>query len=207
MFQPSGGNIPRVMLVKDGTFELSGCDPKRVYRVFFLDNPGQPRIQRGEVTLPEGRRRVEASTVVNTLLTKAEDRLGAAVDISAKQANGQPITVKLLPCGSARVHFVDAQGKPARPNPWLEMAVTPSQGKGKVALQSEDIVLATWHSWNQTGARFRPDAGGRLTIPALIPGASYRLKARVGRAVVEREIAVEPGKMTEVPDIVVPQGK
>jgi RNA polymerase sigma factor (sigma-70 family) len=206
IFQPSGGNIPRVMLVKDGTFELTKCDPERVYRVFFLDNPGQPRIQRGEVTLPEGRRRVEASTVVNTLLTKSKDRLGAAVGISAKQAKGQPITVKLLPCGSARVHFVDGQGKPARPNPWLEMAVTPQQGKGKATLQAEVVVLATWHTWNQTGALFRPDAGGRLTIPALIPGARYRLKARVGRAVVEQEITVEPGKMTVVPDIVVPHG-
>src|SRR6202022_81320 len=65
-------------VVRNGRFELHGCDPQETYPVLFLD---------------------------------ARHRLGAAVKLSAKHAAGDPVTVRLTPCGSARLRFVDAQGQ------------------------------------------------------------------------------------------------
>src|SRR5262249_57161391 len=48
--------------------------------------------------------------------------LGAVVALEGKQAGGEPVTVQLSPCGSARARFLDAKGKPLadyQPLLWL----------------------------------------------------------------------------------------
>src|SRR5262249_18794094 len=71
-----GGLYPTV--VHGGRFELPGCDPEKVYPVYFLD---------------------------------AKNQLGAVAEIPGKPGD-QPVTVRLAPCGSAVLRFVDGQGGP-----------------------------------------------------------------------------------------------
>src|SRR5262249_53365584 len=144
-----------------------------------------------------------ATNVANILLTATKGRLGAVVDISAKQAKGQPLTIKLQPCVSAEMRFVDARGKPARPLPRLEMEVSSSQSPGEVHYQPEAVVLAVSTPWDKRGDLFRPDARGRLTMPALIPGATYRLKAAFGPRQLYKEFHVQAGKVLKLGDMVV----
>jgi hypothetical protein len=197
------GNIPRVLWVKDGTFELHRCDPDRTYRVYVLNNPGGPRHLRGSDDVPPDL----ATNVANLLLNPAKGRLGAAVDISAKQAKDQPLTIKLQPCVSAEMRFVDARGKPAHPLPRLEMEVSSGRGPGKAHYQPEAMVLAVSTPWDKRGDLFRPDAKGRLTVPALIPGATYRLKAAFGPQQLYKEFRVQAGKLLKLGDMVVDQAQ
>src|SRR5262249_31957082 len=102
---------------------------------------------------------------------------GAVVDLSGKQA-GEPVTVRLQRCGSAVARVVDGSGSPlAGARVHLEIPLTPGvsfwdeEPGGK---ESADVAFASVldrrHNIGMT-----TDAAGRVTLPGLIPGATYRL--------------------------------
>src|SRR5262249_37325481 len=168
-----------VLEPKDGVFELPGCDPGKTYRVLIVDDTREPDWKGGPMPIGGGKVAVLPSAPNGLgLLKDTPGRVGALVEISAKKANGKPLTVKLQPCGKAEVRFVDADGKAARVVPWLELLVTPKQGK----LPAEWMQLGRPNISPQPGL-LTPDKEGRLTISGLIPGATYRLRGydeRVG---------------------------
>jgi hypothetical protein len=150
----------------------------------------------------------------NTVFQDGKSRLGAVVDVSAKQADGKPLTVRLAPCGSVEVRFVDKHGKPAKAEPAVELLVTPARGKVKeeaVLLASplgRILVVGLQGKGERPAPALVPNAEGRLTIPALIPGATYRLRGydRRDQGVIlyEREFTAESGKTRRLADVVVP---
>jgi hypothetical protein len=157
----------------------------------------------------------DASSVVNRLIA-ARDALGAVAEISARGAGGKPVAVKLAPCESAEVRVVGADGKAVTQKLWLELLVTPgpsgprSREQGKPA--AETALLATPYSLRGEKSPVAPDADGKITIPGLIPGATYRLTAKAGPEGMENEIlyekdfTVEAGKKTKV-ELVAPEGR
>jgi hypothetical protein len=104
--------------------------------------------------------------------------------------------------------FVDAQGQPRpgyRPNafgfqllvrPNLSARATPA---GLRVTENDMIWLASMdplhYSYTPTA-----DDQGRLNLPALIPGATYRINERGW----QKEVTVEAGKAIELPDMPVP---
>jgi hypothetical protein len=139
-----------IMEARDGRFELRGCDPDKTYPVYFLD---------------------------------AEHGWGATVALSGKQAAGEPVTVRLGPCGKAGVRFLDAQGEPiGNATPHLELVVTPgpspysNEALQKGVLASDGDFVANIDRLHYYG--LRTNAGGRCTLPALIPGATYRISVQ-----------------------------
>ncbi|MCI0459796.1 MAG: sigma-70 family RNA polymerase sigma factor [Gemmataceae bacterium] len=227
------GTIHPAIEARDGQFELPACDPDRTYRVLFLSIPDKPpagKVQIGQ-PLPS--------------LIDGKDALGACVEISARQAGAGPITVRLAPCGSVEVRFVDGKGKPvkfapevaagAAPGgvlalpaqrdprqiqPWLEVIVTPGQGKVteeratlggpgdlgfprglRVVEPGGQRMPSLWV------AQLRTDAKGRMTISGLIPGATYRLRGyrpiEPATPVFSRDFTVEAGKPRQL-EVVVP---
>jgi RNA polymerase sigma factor (sigma-70 family) len=164
---PSGSRFA-CLPVPDGAFEMPQCDPDRTYQVFFLDMPAAGWPQFTGVG-------VNPYAVVNQLL--GPGRLGVSVELSAKQAAGKPVEVKLAPCCSAQLRCMDATGKPARPRLGLELLVR--AGSPSAA----DVTLLTGEK-----PPLEVDAAGRLTILGLIPGAPYRLMV----------FAAKPGGDTEV---------
>jgi RNA polymerase sigma factor (sigma-70 family) len=162
--------------VREGRFELHGCDPAKTYPVCFLD---------------------------------ARHRTGAMVELSGKQA-GEEVTVRLLPCGEATTRLLDGDGKPlAKHSLWLELVVTPGASrydlkklyeKGELAADSEYLVNIDRLNY---GKGAFTDAEGRVTFPALVPGATYWIVEIGDRDdMVKCQFKAESGKTVRLPDVV-----
>jgi RNA polymerase sigma factor (sigma-70 family) len=190
-------SMPEMIKLKDGKFELPGCDPDKTYRVFFLDFPTE------EKRTPEGLPpRGNSAGLLTRLYESRKGRLGCAADLSAKKAAGKPLTVKLAPCGSAEVRLLDKKGKPARALAWVELVVTPRQGRGKNLVHAETISVTPFAYGG------RPDDKKPLTFEGLIPGATYRVRVLLpGEAVNqfrrEKEFTVKAGKAAKLGDMII----
>jgi hypothetical protein len=137
----------------------------------------------------------------------AKNKLGATVELSGKEA-GKPVTVRLAPCGSAALRVVGPDGKPvARHHPWLEIVVTPGpsqyarKASEKSKLAADADTVANVDRRNHWPGRVT-DVQGRVTFPALIPGATYRI-VDLGdmHHVVKEEFTAEAGKTLKLPDM------
>jgi protocatechuate 3,4-dioxygenase beta subunit len=143
-----------------------------------------------------------------------EPKLGAIVKLSAR--SGGPVTVRLEPCGSARAWLVDPDGKPiAKPvrDLAVRMVMTPGPAINifpndkATSLLSADEGPLTYVDPINYGTEPAPDPGGRLTLPVLIPGATYHLidytmyvRGQVGPEV-RKEFTVKPGQKLDLGDI------
>jgi RNA polymerase sigma factor (sigma-70 family) len=200
---PRGGSSEPGLVVQGGKFELHGCDPEKTYRVFVLDAPmGFGKVS-PDASGPLARPVFRVNGLDN-LLRDGANRLGAVAEVSAKRAGGKAATIKLAPCTSAQVRFVDGDGKPSAQRPLLELVVTPAEGK----LEEEGVVIAGAGRYGAEPPALKPDAEGRLTIPALIPGATYRLAAFDTRTAavtpVGKAFTPDAGKVLKLPDAVTP---
>jgi RNA polymerase sigma factor (sigma-70 family) len=167
---------------RDGRFELHGLDPDGEVPVHFLD---------------------------------PERRLGATAVFSGKSAVGGAVTISLTPCGSAKARLVNPNGKPfaGRLPRWiLTMVVTPGP-PDTLANEKAGLLVADEAELNQVDPTNyeRPvasDADGRITLPVLIPGATYRFIDRttardpIGPRV-RKEFTVKPGETLDLGDILI----
>jgi hypothetical protein len=142
---------------RDGRLELPGCEPGKPCTVWLLDR---------------------------------SCKLGATVELPAN-ATDSPVTVRLEPCGSALARFVNPDGKPAtgyfnsKPTatyyPMFSIVITPGASMAWSRFTGHDDTKdleADWFNWLHAppgSGDLRPDAQGQTTLPALIPGATYRL--------------------------------
>jgi RNA polymerase sigma factor (sigma-70 family) len=134
--------------VGEGRFALTGCDPAKTYPVYFLDRQHQ---------------------------------WGATAWV---RGTDKSVVVRLAPCGSAVTRLVDKQGRPVPNQPLnafgLQLVVPPAAPADTRAVRqtlppAETLFLSSldplrYQDWLQTDAR------GRLTLPVLIPGATYRIE-------------------------------
>jgi hypothetical protein len=170
---------------RDGAFELHGLDPEKPTRVSFLD---------------------------------ADHQWGTTLELSGKQA-GEEITVRLEPCGQAKARFVGPDGKPiANISPHFEILGSSGPPSGTRNAEAREKLAADAvyipnldrkHYWN---GRFT-DAEGRITLPDLIPGASYRISDystvnEENKGVqIRKDFSVKPGETLELGDILIEKPK
>jgi RNA polymerase sigma factor (sigma-70 family) len=166
--------------VTDGQFELRGGDPRGTYPVFVVD---------------------------------PKHGWGTVARVSFQQAGGKPVLVHLQKCGSVTVRFVDRKGKPVpdisvhgtlemRPGSYSNVGIKDvlrflgnPRRTPEGALHADEIPL----DWN-----LRSDARGRITLPALIPGATYRLawsRDRRDSSGGLKKVTVKPGQALDLGDI------
>jgi RNA polymerase sigma factor (sigma-70 family) len=163
-------------VARAGRFELHGCDPKKSYPVCFLD---------------------------------VTHKAGATFELSGKQA-GEDVTIHLLPCGGAATRLVDADGKPlANCGLQLELVVTlgASSYDLKRLYEKGELAADSAYGGNIDNVNYRKgpvtDAEGRITFPALIPGATYRIVEIGDRDdIVKCEFKAVSGKTVKLPEVV-----
>jgi hypothetical protein len=143
-----------------------------------------------------------------------EHEWGATVEISGKQA-GKELIVQLQPCGRAKARFVGPDGKPvvghfadlqfvATDGPH-ESSAKAAKG-GQFAAEAED--LGNFGLADHGNDR-RTDANGQITLPALIPGAHYRIndistsEDEANGVQVRKDFIVKAGETLELGDILI----
>ncbi len=166
---------------RDGAFALHGLDPEKTTRVSFLD---------------------------------ADHQWGATVELSGKQS-ADDLTIHLERCGKAMARFITPDGKPVvKLSPQFEIlgSVGPSSrtrnalAKQQLAADAAAVVnLDRKHYWNGLFT----DTEGRITLPDLIPGATYRINdwSTVNDedkgVQVRRDFSVKPGETLDLGDILI----
>jgi hypothetical protein len=200
------------VVIQGGKFELPGCDPEKTYKVYILDVPTDADAGRGKLARPGALGGGGAGGAApglrvfpfDNLLAGGKDRLGAIAEVSAKKASGKVVTIKLAPCTSAQVRFVNGEGKPSKQRPVVELVVTPADGK----MDEERIAVGPASRGGPEPPALKLDDKGVLTIPALIPGATYYLKAFDPRTAavtpLGKAFTAEAGKTLKLPDAVTP---
>jgi beta-lactamase regulating signal transducer with metallopeptidase domain len=174
-----------------------------------------PRYTARPVDVREGRFELpgchpEKTTPVYFLDPKNE--LGAVVEISGQTAGDEPMEVRLAPCGTATVRFVDPDGKPvADYRPGLKLVMTPGgrpfpsppEPESEALWAAEDFVanFDRLHYWDGP----RTDEEGRCTLPDLIPGATYQLDEfdKASSKWTGKQFRVDPGEILELPAVVI----
>jgi RNA polymerase sigma factor (sigma-70 family) len=137
------------MKFHDGHFTLRGVDPQGSTRIHILD---------------------------------PEHEWGTSLEVSGKQADKE-VTAKLEPCGQARMRFVGPDGKPVANVmvwPYLKLVVTPGPTQYSRAPQDREKLFAheaylVNMDKKHYGHDVKTDANGSYTMPALVPGALYRV--------------------------------
>src|SRR5262249_11141093 len=143
---PEGREVKgHVLPVRDGAFELPGCDPGKGVRVWFYD----PRAKEG-----------------------------ACVELSARP--GAAPEVRLAPCVSARVRFLDADGKLiTRPRIMLDLVLRPGDSTNESLRKGTNPRISVRGTvfYGRDSDPTQADDAGKVTLANLIPGGTYVIRA------------------------------
>ena len=132
-------------------------------------------------------------------------RLGATVRLSGKPADA-PVTVRLEPCGNATARLVDPKGRPVagyRSDRMIFMIVRPESNPAAAnSLRAESDLLGRIDPINYAKPPVS-DAQGRISFPALIPGASYQIVHSPTGPEARKSVTVKPGEALDLGDILI----
>ena len=149
-------------------------------------------------------------------LIDTQDGLGTAIDITAAMAADGPIIVKLQPLGSAKLRLVDGEGRPVTRGGSANLNIVATPGPGtdyggdsltdaeRSMLAADEEIYANVDRQNYWKPRLS-DRDGNLTLPALIPGTTYRIyeytQDKSGDAHRWRDFAVESGQTKDLGNV------
>jgi protocatechuate 3,4-dioxygenase beta subunit len=188
---------------REGQFELHGLDPEVEVPVYFID----PARKLGAFVKLSGK-----SIALMTIANRGV-KLSAKIAFPEKSAVRGPIMIGLEPCGAAQARIVDPEGEPVAGHLprgiAIMMVVSPGAPANAARFNAslrfaEELRVSSVDPINHK-AQLVCDAEGRLTVPALIPGATYRvIDSTAGREAdpqVRKEFTVKPGETIDLGDI------
>lgn len=146
-----------------------------------------------------------------TYFLDAKRRLGATAILRVGDAEPK---VTLKPCGSAVFRLVDNKRRPvAGYTPTVEMVVTPGPYRYDAPRPEADLLAADADFLGNIDHTNYPsiletDEEGKATLPALVPGANYRIVVRKqGKWRIAKEFQVQAGERLDLGDIEVERGE
>ncbi|MEW6743188.1 MAG: carboxypeptidase-like regulatory domain-containing protein [Planctomycetota bacterium] len=187
-------------------------------RYYFL--PGPPidlwarPVRKSHFELPG----CDPSSPQRVYFFDAEHQWGATVMLDASKAAGEPVTIRLAPCGSATACLINEQNEPLADRPFGRQAFDPMIMMRLVLVEAPankrygppDINAVAWWMENLDPERYqglRTDTEGFVTFPSLIPLAPYKLmilnRVRTFEPAEERSLIVKAGESLDLGDIVV----
>jgi RNA polymerase sigma factor (sigma-70 family) len=135
----------------------------------------------------------DAEKSLRVMVFDAKNQWGATVETSKQNAGETPLPIRLAPCGSVRVRFLDAEGKPlAKFHPGLFLELAPKHGEFREQATQVYSPIPSLKSGPHT------DEQGWCTLISLIPGATYRF----GHTEIETTLIAKPGEVLKLPDVV-----
>jgi hypothetical protein len=200
---PDGQPIPEAWV-----FSRVLCLPQPVpWRYFWGDYHGDVRNGRCEL------HGLAPNVEVPVYFLDSKQQLGATIQFSVKAGESGPIKVRLEPCGKATARLVDPKGKPlvAYRDPYMiKMVVTPGGDRSAPAMPDNNQLSADADYLSRIDperyTNLASDALGRITLPALIPGAIFRIfdnttqNAGSGRQL-RKEFVARAGETIDLGDI------
>jgi protocatechuate 3,4-dioxygenase beta subunit len=135
--------------------------------------------------------------------------LGGVLKVAGKQAEAGPVTVQLAPCGTATARCLDREGQPLagyRPLLWCLLDPGPHDRPRDFEVYLKEKMRSNFAVWagdaapKHYGDGPRTDAQGRITFPALIPGATYRVYLADGKW---HDFTAVSGRAVELPDLTI----
>ncbi len=146
----------------------------------------------------------------------ARHSLGATARLSGRSGANGPVTVRLEPFGAARARLVDPVGRPVPRSrdgaASATLVVTPGPSADSQDKADQDRLAADEETVFRIDPVHHPkelasDERGVLTLPALIPGATYRIYDNtMGEGVgprLRKEFTVKPGETADLGDILI----
>jgi hypothetical protein len=116
----------------------------------------------------------------------------------------------LEPCGAAVAKMVDKAGQPVTNDAYLNLFFVVRSGADRFDAEAvrtggtlADADLVANIDREHYGQGIRPDPEGRVRLPALIPGAMYRLSTRVDGKPIVRDFSVKSGETVDLGEILV----
>jgi RNA polymerase sigma factor (sigma-70 family) len=184
---------------------LLGADGKPVTRARMLSrlnvSTWEHMMQSTPVEVYGGRfelRGCDPKASYRVIFYDAAGEQGAVAEIAGKAADGEPVTVRLAPCGTAKARLLSG-GRPLKnKRVKIDLIVTP--GGAGFDGKAGPLADAAWVSnfdWAHYGRGPQTDDEGRLALPALIPGATYRVSVGSGF----KDYVAEAGKTVDWGDI------
>lgn len=197
--------LRRGVTVRGRVLTAEGKPPARVAVFSRLRLDDWDHIVRFPDTAVDGRfelRGCDPKAKYRVLFLDSDARQGATVEIAGKQADEGPVTVQLSPCGRATARLVSATGEPfAKRKIKVDLIVTPGvKGGDPHGGAMADEIWLRYADPLQYRVEPQSDAKGRLTLPGLAPGATYRFNTQTG----VKEFTVQSGKTTDVGDVIDP---
>ncbi len=176
---PDGKPVKSAVVYHPGSLQDQGD------RAYFFDHSPVPLAVKGGAFTLTG---LDPKAETPVYVLDRQHEVGGRVVVSAKSV-GEDVTVKLQPCARAKARVVDAAGKPQAGHylAGLRLLLAPDD---RVFLMQGDV-MGRW------GTAGYSDKDGRLTIPGLIPGATYRYFD--GKK--QREFTAEAGKTQDLGEV------
>ena len=160
---------------------LIGADGKPVRQAWMTSRLGVmvwDHVVGGRTCVYDGHfelRGCDPDATYRVVFYDSANQQGGVAELAGRQA-AAPVTVQLAPCGTATARLIGHdKATLSRRRATIDIVITPGADERNSDSLLADVIPASTIDWQHYREYPRTDERGRVTLPALIPGATYRI--------------------------------